>query len=158
MVSFQNCRILMSCVMHFRWEAHVRVRIGQGLRFRSPWFLCSCVRCRPLLGPAGVQGSIQVILVSSTGNFNISMKNLKNNVFLETPDIFDNEFDLSLDGMEVVNIKPQVDPFVFPVGLSTSCHNSSMNKRRNCTFDRSSLGTELTVSAQGQTDYAGVDV
>ena len=33
-----------------------------------------------------------------------------------------------LDGMEVVNIRPQVDPFVFPVGLSTSCHNSSMNK------------------------------
>ena len=63
----------------------------------------------------------------------------------------DIEFDLigpeGLDGMEIANIKSQVDPFVCPVGLSTSRHNSSMNKRRNCNFVRSSLGTELTVSA-----------
>ena len=64
----------------------------------------------------------------------------------------------SLDGMKVVNFKPQVFPFVFPVGLFTSCQYSSMNKWRNCTFDRSSLGAALTVSAQEQTDHAGVKV
>ena len=39
------------------------------------------------------------------------MKKLKNSVLLETPDIFDDEFDLSssegLDGMDVVHTKPQ---------------------------------------------------
>ena len=35
---------------------------------------------------------------------------------------------------------------VFPVGLSTSCHNSSSV--------RSSIGTVLTVFSQEQTDYA----
>ena len=38
--------------------------------------------------------------------------------FLETPDIFDNEFDLAktegFDGMKVVNIKRQVIRFVIP--------------------------------------------
>ena len=47
---------------------------------------------------------------------------------------------------------------VFPVGLSTSCQNSSMNKWQNCTLDRSSLGAGLTVSAHEQTDYGGVKV
>ena len=33
-----------------------------------------------------------------------------------------------------------------------------MNKWRNCTFDRASLGAALTVSAQEQTVFPGVKV
>ena len=44
---------------------------------------------------------------------------------------FDNEIDLAdsegLDDMSIVNIKPQVAPSVFPVGLSIPCQYSSMN-------------------------------
>ena len=36
--------------------------------------------------------------------------------------------------MKVVNIKPQVGPFVFPVGLYISSQKSSMSKWRYCTF------------------------
>ena len=63
-----------------------------------------------------------------------------------------------LKSKKVVNFKPQMGPFVFPVGLFFSCQYSSMDKWRNCTFDRSSFGAALTVSAQEQTDYAGFKV
>ena len=51
------------------------------------------------------------ILVSSTGNFNISMKMLKNNAFFGNTGQFDKEIDLacseSLEGMNVDSLKPQ---------------------------------------------------
>ena len=95
------------------------------------------------------------------------MKKLTNNAFVGNTRHFVNEIDSAgsegLNGMKVDNdrlgqlrglglhesrhIKPQVDRFIFPVGLSASCHNRTINKGRNCTFDRSSIGTELTVFA-----------
>merc|ERR1719284_2393007 len=64
------------------------------------------------------------IFVFSTGNFNIitldHMKKMKNNAIVGNIGHFDNEIDMAglegLEGMEVDNIKPQVDRFVFPDG------------------------------------------
>ena len=43
------------------------------------------------------------------------------------------------------HIKPQVDRFVFFPLVCLPLPEQSMNQGRNCTFDRSSIGTELTV-------------
>jgi adenosylhomocysteinase len=64
------------------------------------------------------------IFVSSTGNFNIitidHMKKMKNNAIVGNIGHFDNEIDMagleSFPGINVENIKPQVDRFVFPDG------------------------------------------
>ena len=80
---------------------------------------------------------------------------LKNLSLVEKTKYFDDEFDYTgseaLDGVKVVTIKPQVAPSVFPVSLSITCQYSSMNKWRNCTFDRSSA-----VFTQEHTDCASV--
>ena len=51
------------------------------------------------------------ILVSLTGNFNVSMKMLKNNAFFGDTGHFDKEIDLAgsegLEGMKVDSLKPQ---------------------------------------------------
>ena len=76
--------------------------------------------------------------------FNISisdhMKKLKNVSLVGNTGYFDNKVDYAgsedLDGVIVVNIKPHVDPFVFPVvlSLSLSFRNSSIRKWQRCNF------------------------
>jgi len=64
------------------------------------------------------------IVVTSTGNKNIVMAShmaqMKNNAIVGNIGHFDNEIDMkglyAVSGMKVVNIKPQVDRFVFPDG------------------------------------------
>merc|ERR1712194_336638 len=64
------------------------------------------------------------IFVSCTGNFKIvtleHMKKMKNNAIVGNIGHFDNEIDMQglegFPGIEVENIKPQVDRFVFPDG------------------------------------------
>ena len=60
------------------------------------------------------------------------MNMMKNSAFVGNTGHFDNEIDMAdpegWEGMKVDNIKPQVDPFVFPVGLSTSCQYSSSSR------------------------------
>merc|ERR1712096_560460 len=64
------------------------------------------------------------IFVSATGNFKIitldHMKKMKNNAIVGNIGHFDNEIDMAalegLAGIQVENIKPQVDRFVFPDG------------------------------------------
>ena len=72
---------------------------------------------------AGVPGWLQVTAmepdVSGTDIFASSTRYNKNMAF----DMAGSE---GLNGMKFGNIKLQVVPFVFPVGLSTSCQNSSL--------------------------------
>merc|ERR1712178_253038 len=64
------------------------------------------------------------IFVTTTGNFNIitvdHMKKMKNNAIVGNIGHFDNEIDMAglegFAGIQVENIKPQVDRFVFPDG------------------------------------------
>ena len=50
------------------------------------------------------------------------MNMMKNSAFVGNTGHFDNEIDMAdpegWEGMKVDNIKPQVDPFVFPVGVN----------------------------------------
>ena len=72
--------------------------------------------------------------------FNISfsdhMKKLKNLSLVGNTPYFDNEVDYAgsegLDGVKVVNIKPHVDPFVFPVVLSLSTSCTRCGRHRLC--------------------------
>merc|ERR1711870_49514 len=69
-------------------------------------------------------GAESDIFTSATGNFNIitleHMKKMKNNAIVGNIGHFDNEIDMAglegFAGIEVENIKPQVDRFVFPDG------------------------------------------
>merc|ERR1711904_680031 len=64
------------------------------------------------------------IFVTTTGNFNIitleHMKKMKNNAIVGNIGHFDNEIDMAgledMPGIQVENVKPQVDRFVFPDG------------------------------------------
>merc|ERR1712199_95465 len=64
------------------------------------------------------------IFVTTTGNFNIitvdHMRKMKNNAIVGNIGHFDNEIEMAeiegFPGIEVENIKPQVDRFVFPDG------------------------------------------
>jgi len=64
------------------------------------------------------------IFVTTTGNYDIirleHMKNMKNNAIVGNIGHFDNEIDMAgledMPGMQIENIKPQVDRFVFPDG------------------------------------------
>merc|ERR1712119_182355 len=64
------------------------------------------------------------IFVTTTGNMGIitvnHMKNMKNNAIVGNIGHFDNEIDMAglekLQGINVENIKPQVDRFIFPDG------------------------------------------
>jgi adenosylhomocysteinase len=66
------------------------------------------------------------IFVTATGNFNIikaaDMKRMKHNAIVGNIGHFDNEIDMAglakLDGIERINIKPQVDEWRFPDGHS----------------------------------------
>merc|ERR1712182_48669 len=69
------------------------------------------------------------IFVSTTGNFNIitleHMKKMKNNAIVGNIGHFDNEIDMagleSFKGIKVENIKAQVDRYIFPDGMASSC-------------------------------------
>ena len=101
---------------------------GSGARVfiteRDP--ICALQACMGCLQVAAIESVLAefVIVVSSTGNFNIitleHMKRLKNNAIFGHIGDFDNKIDIAglegLEGMKVDNIKPLVDRFVFPDG------------------------------------------
>ena len=70
--------------------------------------------------------SVADIFVTATGNYNVvhgeHMMKMKDNAILCNIGHFDNEIDMAwlenLDGVEEINIKPQVDKFVLPNGNS----------------------------------------
>ena len=74
------------------------------------------------------------IFVSSTGNFNFSMKEWRNKAFVGNTGHLDNEIDWAdsegLEGVKVGSIKPQGDRFVFPVG-----HGASFRPTRTTSED-----------------------
>ena len=87
------------------------------------------------------------------------MKKLKNVSLVGNTGNFDNKVDYAgsegLDGVKVVNIKPHVDPFVFPVVLSLSLFRKQLDKKV-ATLQLRALSAAITVCAQEHADYLGV--
>merc|ERR1711903_27685 len=98
------------------------------------------------------------IFISSTGNFKIialeHMKKMKNNAIVGNIGHFDNEIDMAglegFEGIEVENIKPQVDRFVFPDGhgvivlasgrlLNLGCATGHPSFVMSCSFTNQAL-------------------
>merc|ERR1719327_2255852 len=85
--------------------------------------LQACMEGFQVAALESVVGEID-IFVSSTGNYNIirleHMKKMKNNAIVGNIGHFDNEIDMAglegMQGIQVENIKPQVDRFLFPDG------------------------------------------
>eukprot|EP01084_Bolivina_argentea_P046221 85125_1 len=85
--------------------------------------LQACMEGIPVVRLADVVSDID-IFVTTTGNKDIimvqDMQKMKNNAIVGNIGHFDNEIDMagleSFDGIKRVNIKPQVDKFVFPNG------------------------------------------
>merc|ERR1712190_113140 len=99
------------------------------------------------------------IFVTTTGNFKIitveHMKMMKNNAIVGNIGHFDNEIDMAglegLAGIQVENIKPQVDRFVFPDGhavivlaagrlLNLGCATGHPSFVMSCSFTNQVLG------------------
>merc|ERR1711982_50813 len=99
------------------------------------------------------------IFVTTTGNFNIitvdHMKRMKNNAIVGNIGHFDNEIDMAglegFAGIQVENIKPQVDRFVFPDGhgvivlaagrlLNLGCATGHPSFVMSCSFTNQVLG------------------
>merc|ERR1712232_998382 len=98
------------------------------------------------------------IFVTTTGNFNIitveHMKMMKNNAIVGNIGHFDNEIDMAglegFAGIQVENIKPQVDRFVFPDGhgvivlaagrlLNLGCATGHPSFVMSCSFTNQTL-------------------
>merc|ERR1711972_148598 len=98
------------------------------------------------------------IFVTTTGNFNIisvrHMKLMKNNAIVGNIGHFDNEIDMAglegFEGIQVENIKPQVDRFVFPDGhgvivlaagrlLNLGCATGHPSFVMSCSFTNQTL-------------------
>merc|ERR1712226_697838 len=98
------------------------------------------------------------IFVTTTGNFKIisldHMKMMKNNAIVGNVGHFDNEIDMAglegLAGIEVENIKPQVDRYVFPDGhgvivlaagrlLNLGCATGHPSFVMSCSFTNQTL-------------------
>merc|ERR1719263_1129585 len=98
------------------------------------------------------------IFVSSTGNYNIirleHMAKMKNNAIVGNIGHFDNEIDMAglegAEGVKVINIKPQVDRFVFPDGhgvivlasgrlLNLGCATGHPSFVMSCSFTNQTL-------------------
>ena len=117
---------------------------------------------RALRCPPDVMSEID-IFVSSTGNYQHQrfgpQKKLKNVSLVGNTGYFDNELDFAgsegLDGVKVVNIKPHVDPFVFPVVLSLSHFPEQLDKKV-ATLQLPALGAAITVCAKEHAVYIGV--
>jgi adenosylhomocysteinase len=85
--------------------------------------LQACMEGYQVVPLEDVVGSVDIV-VTATGNFNIVpvglMARLKNNAIIGNIGHFDNEIDmaglLAYPGVTRINIKPQVDRFVFPDG------------------------------------------
>merc|ERR1712117_54314 len=82
--------------------------------------LQACMEGFQVVTMEDVVGEID-IFTSATGNFNIiTLENMKNNAIIGNIGHFDNEIDMAglegFPGVQVENIKPQVDRFVFPDG------------------------------------------
>merc|ERR1712241_1498295 len=99
------------------------------------------------------------IFITTTGNFKIitleHMKNMKNNAIVGNIGHFDNEIEMAalegFPGIEVENIKPQVDRFVFPDGhgvivlaagrlLNLGCATGHPSFVMSCSFTNQVLG------------------
>merc|ERR1712193_161184 len=113
------------------------------------------------------------IFVSATGNLNIitidHMKKMKNNAIVGNIGHFDNEIDMAglegFKGIQVENIKPQVDRFVFPDGhgvivlasgrlLNLGCATGHPSFVMSCSFTNQALAQiDLNNNYKGSKSY-----
>merc|ERR1712039_1036377 len=119
--------------------------------------LQACMEGYQVTTMEAVVGEID-IFVSTTGNYDIirleHMKKMKNNAIVGNIGHFDNEIDMagleSCPGVKCVNIKPQVDRFVFPSGtgiimlasgrlLNLGCATGHPSFVMSCSFTNQTL-------------------
>merc|ERR1711862_704971 len=112
------------------------------------------------------------IFVTTTGNFNIitvdHMKRMKNNAIVGNIGHFDNQIDMAglegFAGIQVENIKPQVDRFVFPDGhgvivlaagrlLNLGCATGHPSFVMSCSFTNQALA-QIDLNRNFTTDKA----
>merc|ERR1712227_471739 len=115
-------------------------------------------------------GSMLDIIVTTTGNKDIimadSMSKMKDNAIVSNIGHFDNEIDM--DGLmkvtKRVNIKPQVDKFVFPNGkgpivlaegrlMNLGCATGHPSFVMSCSFTNQTLAQVELWSTRGKNTY-----
>merc|ERR1711953_1044074 len=145
--------------------------VGKGSAFamRGAGARCIVAEIDPICALQAIMEGFQVatledvvgemdIFVTTTGNFNIitveHMKMMKNNAIVGNIGHFDNEIDMAglegFAGIQVENIKPQVDRFVFPDGhgvivlaagrlLNLGCATGHPSFVMSCSFTNQTL-------------------
>ena len=135
---------------------HTFALVGSGARV----FVAEVQACTDGLQVVSIESAVSAndSFASSTCNFNIStldhMKKLRYNAFVRNIEHFGTRSTEGLEGMKVDNIEPQVDPFVFPVGLSISSRKSSARKWRDRTFFHSERSSRFNRHNDNEIDLA----